>query len=90
MDNIPVGEYYDIETGQVERIVESIGTRSSVSDQGNEESCGAHATSKAVTDLLDDCGLDCDQAEVQESLIKEVQPDRSKGIPTLEVFNKVY
>ena len=59
------------------------------SDQEKEESCGAHTSSKGVTDILDDHGYDCDQELVKESLISAAQPNRYRGVKTMSVFDKV-
>ena len=45
------------------------------SDQLDKETCSSHAVGKAVVELFNDYGYDCDQDDIIEQLEKNVQPD---------------
>lgn len=93
MDEFLVNKYYDINTKKTEAVHDIIGTRATVSDQGTEQSCGAHASSKGATDILDDHGYDLVDPtnqikEITETLIKATN-SRHTGVKSLSEFDKV-
>ena len=46
------------------------------SDQGTSGTCGSHSMGKVIVDIANQFGLDCDQDEIIENLIKAFQPDK--------------
>ena len=52
------------------------GTAAIPSNQGNDATCASHAVGKAVVEILDGFGLDCDQTQVIENLIERMQPNK--------------
>ena len=50
-----------------------------VDNQGKEETCASYSVGKAIVDIIDGFGYDCNQQAIVENLIKTVQPDKKRA-----------
>ena len=75
-------EFFDIVNQKLETLSEETEPRpcpsqpASVSDQGSMHTCSSHCLAKCVVDIMDGFGLDCDQNQVIQELIRRGQPDQ--------------